>query len=34
MEKLSILKYLKVVENAKGESQVYLRVTVDGLRGS
>jgi site-specific recombinase XerD len=32
MEKLSILKYLKSRENAKGESQVYLRVTVDGKR--
>ncbi|MFV8335945.1 site-specific integrase [Flavobacterium sp. RSP29] len=32
MENLSILKYLKSRENVKGESQIYLRVTVDGKR--
>jgi integrase len=32
MENVSILMYLKSRKNAKGESQIYLRVTVDGKR--
>jgi hypothetical protein len=32
MENVSILMYLKSRKNAKGESQVYPRVTVDGKR--
>jgi site-specific recombinase XerD len=32
MENVSILMYLKSRKNAKGESQIYMRVTVDGKR--